>query len=80
MGLWKKEVVRIYGDLFCYVENQDDFTGQITNGIRRVKNKNGMYYVLNMGQRLNLNDDVFRLQSREAEIKEALKWFKSTKF
>ena len=80
MGLWKKEVVRIDGDLFCYVENQDDWTGKITNGIRRVKYKNGNYYVLNMGQRLNLNDDVFRLQSRESEIKEAVNWFKSTKF
>ena len=79
MGIWKKEVVRIDGDLFCYVENQDDWTGRITNGIRKVKNKNG-YYVLNMGQRLNLNDDVLRLQSKEAEIKEALKWYKSTKF
>ena len=80
MGLWKKEVVKIDGHLFCYVENQDDWTGQITNGIRKVKNKNGRYYVLNMGQRLDLTEAVNRLQQQEEYIKKAVKWYEQTNF
>lgn len=80
MGIWKKEVVKIDGDYFLYVENQDDYTGQITNGIRRIKYKNGEYTCLNMGSRLNLTDEVNRLKIREDEIQKALKWYHDTKF
>ena len=80
MGIWKKEVVKIGGDYFLYVENQDDYTGQITNGIRRIKYKNGEYTCLNMGCRLNLTDEVNRLKIREEEIQKALKWYRDTKF
>ena len=73
MGLWKCEVVRIAGDLFAYVENQDDWSGKITNGIRRVKYKNGKYEVLNMGSRLDVTDKAIALTRREEHIKQALK-------
>ena len=75
MGLWKCEVVRIDGDLFAYVENQDDWSGQITNGIRRVKNRAGKYEVLNMGSRLDVSDKVNALNRRESHIKEALEFY-----
>lgn len=80
MGIWKKEVVKIDGEYYCYIENQDDWTGKITNGIRRVKYKNGKFTCLNMGSRLDLTDDVTRLKLREEEVQRALKWYKETKF
>lgn len=78
MGIWKKEVVRIDGDLFCYIENQDDWTGKITNGIRRVKYKNGKYEALNMGSRLDLTEDVNRLISYEKKVEKAIQWYHDT--
>lgn len=80
MGLWKCEVVRIDGELFAYIENQDDWTGSITNGIRKIKLKGDRYEILNMGSRVNLTDKVEQFIRREAEIQTALDWFRKTKF
>ena len=80
MGIWKKEVVKIDGEFFCYIENQDDLSGKITNGIRRIKYKNGKWTCLNMGQRLDLTDAVNNLQSQLETQKAALEWYRKTKF
>lgn len=80
MRIWKKEVVKIDGEFFCYIENQDDWSGKIINGIRRIKYKNGKWTCLNMGQRLDLTEEVNNLKSQLETQKAALEWYRKTKF
>ena len=76
----KLEVVRIDGQLMAYYEELDEWSGRTTSGIRKIKLSDNMYYIWKSGQRIKVNDKVESLQRREAEIENALKWFKETYF
>ena len=80
MGIWNKEVVKANGDYLLIIENQDDYTGRITLGVRKLKYKGGEWCCLNMGNRINCTKEVESFKAREEEIKKALAWYRETRF
>lgn len=80
MSIWHKEVVRLEGTLKAYLRIQDDWTGQITEGLRNIRCDGDTYYC-NVGkQRVILNQERELFLRYEDKVKTALDWYNKTKF
>ena len=80
MSLYSLELVRLNGDIKAYVRVQNDWSGQITEGIRNIFLKDDRYYIRVDGQEHNVNRQRDDFLMNEQNIKDALKWYKETKF
>lgn len=80
MSLYSLELVRLNGDIKAYVRIQNDWSGQITEGIRNIFLKNDRYYIRVDGQEHNVNRQRDDFLMNEQHIKDALKWYKETKY
>lgn len=80
MSLYSLELVRLNGDIKAYVRVQNDWSGQITEGIRNIFLKGDRYYINVDGQKHIVNRQREDFLMREEQIKDALKWYKETKF
>ena len=80
MSLYSLELVRLTGDIKAYVRIQNDWSGQITEGIRNIFLKDDRYYIRVDGQEVKVNAERDRFLMNEQQIKDALKWYKETKF
>ena len=80
MSLYSLELVRLNGDIKAYVRVQNDWSGQITEGIRNIFSENGNNYIRVDGQKHYINAELSRFHMNEEHIKDALKWYKETKF
>ena len=80
MSLYSLELVRLNGDIKAYVRIQNDWSGQITEGIRNIFLKDDRYYIRVDGQEHNVNAERDRFLMNEQHIEDALRWYKETKF
>ena len=80
MSVYDYEIVRLNGELKCYVRIQNDWTGQIRDWLRDIFLDGSTYYCKADGQRINLTTAVEKYKLHEDEIKSALAWYRQTKF
>ena len=80
MSLYSLELVRLNGDIKAYVRIQNDWSGQITEGIRNIFLKDDQYYINADGCKHVVNKQRDDFLMKEEHIKDALKWYKETKF
>lgn len=80
MSLYSLELVRLNGDIKAYVRIQNDWSGQITEGIRNIFLKGDRYYINVDGQKHIVNRQREDFLMNEQHIKNALKWYTETKF
>lgn len=80
MSLYSLELARLNGDIKAYVRIQNDWSGQITEGIRNIFLKDDRYYIRVDGQEIKVNAERDRFLMNEQHIKDALRWYKETKF
>lgn len=80
MSLYSLELVRLNGDIKAYVRIQNDWSGQITEGIRNIFLKDNRYYIRVDGCEHIVNRQREEFLMNEQHIKDALKWYKDTKF
>lgn len=80
MSLYSLELVRLNGDIKAYVRVQNEWSGQITEGIRNIFHKDDRYYIRVDGQEHKINHERDQFLMHEQHIKDALKWYKETKF
>lgn len=78
MSLYHVECVRVDGTIKAYVKIQNDFTGQIRDSIKCIYLDGNRYYITADGMKHTVNQQRDQLLQREAEIKEALRWYKET--
>lgn len=80
MALYGFEITRLNGDLYAFIRIQDEWTGNITEGIRQVKLDGNDYYFRAETQRHNCTVNVARFREYENKVKSALDWYNKTKF
>lgn len=80
MSLYDYELVRLNGDIKAYVRIQNDYTGQITEGIRNIFLKCNKRYFRADGQEVNVTSKYEEFRIKEGKIRDALKWYNETKF
>lgn len=80
MSLYSLELVRLNGDIKAYVRIQNDWSGQITEGIRNIFLKDNRYYIRVDGNEVNVNKQRDDFLMNEDHVKSALKWYAETKF
>lgn len=80
MAIWAYDLVRCNGTLKVYVEVQDDWTGQITSGIREIFHKDARSYYRTQGAAHDITDEVKAFKEREEKIKKALKFYDETSY
>lgn len=70
MSVYSKEIVRCNGDLKVYVRIQNDYTGQIMEGIRNIFDKDGRKYFHADGCKHDItdlvNDELMREEYKNA--------------
>ena len=78
MSVWYKEVVKVDGDLKCYIGIQNDFTGTILYQIRRIyyEGKTGKHYVTADGKRVYIESEYQAELRHQEDIKDALKFYR----
>lgn len=80
MSLYSLELVRLNGDIKAYVRIQNDWSGQITEGIRNIFFKDNRHYINADGCKHIVDKQLDDFRMKEEHIKDALKWYKETKF
>lgn len=80
MSIYNYELVRLNGDIKAYVRIQNDWSGQITEGIRNIFLKDNNYYFHADGTTVNVNTRREDFLRREDQIRTALDWYQKTKF
>ena len=80
MSVWNLEVVKIDGEHYAAIKVQDDWTGNITMNFRKVRYREGKYYIKVDGRMENITEIVQRNNRYEDSVKEALEWTKQTKW
>lgn len=78
--LYDFEVTRLNGDLYAFIRIQDEWTGNIKEGLRQIKLDGNQYYIRAETQRHNVTPQVTRFKMHEDKIKSALEWYDKTKF
>lgn len=80
MSIYNTELVRANYDIYAVVTVQDDFTGGLRTALRQIHNTKGVYWFSADGRKVDvttLREDFIR---REDQIRDALKWYKETKW
>lgn len=80
MSIYDIEITRLRGDLMAYVGIQNDWTGQIRRRIATVVSSNGRKHIIADGQKKDVTIQCEDYIRKEDQIKEALKWYKQTKW
>lgn len=80
MSIYDIEITRLRGDLMAYVGIQNDWTGQIRRRIATVVSHNGRKHIIADGQKKDVTIQCEDYIRKEDQIKEALKWYKQTKW
>ena len=78
--LYDFEVTRLNGDLYAFIRIQDEWTGNIKEGLRQIKLDGNQYYIRAETQRHNVTNQVNRFKMHEDKVKSALEWYDKTKF
>lgn len=80
MSVYDIEITRLHGDLMAYVGIQNDWTGQIRRRIATIVDHKGRKHIVADGQHVDVTIKCEDYIRREDQIKEALKWYKETKW
>ena len=80
MSVYSSEIVKCNGDLKVYVRIQNDWSGQITEGIRNIFSKDGRKYFRAEGNEHDVTRAIEEYSMREDKIRAALDWYNKTKF
>ena len=80
MSVYSREIIRCNGDLKVYVRLQNDWSGQITEGLRNIFSDGNRKYFRAEGCEHDVTTMIEDFRRAEDQIKEALKWYKQTKF
>ena len=80
MSIHDIEITKLNGDYMAYVRIQNDWTGQIRGRIATVVNAKGRKHIIADGQKKDVTTLVEDYIRKEDQIKEALKWYKQTKW
>ena len=80
MSVYSKEICRLNGDIKVYVRVQNDYTGQILEGIRNVFSDGDRKYFHADGCKHDVTAMIEDFRRKEYMTKAALKWYKETKF
>lgn len=74
------ECVRLNGDIMCFVRIQNEWTGEVRNRLCPIHLDGNTYWIKADSQRVKVNrfrDDFIR---KEDHIKEALEWYRKTRY
>ncbi len=80
MSIHDIEITKLNGDYMAYVRIQNDWTGQIRGRIATIISANGRKHIVADGQKKDVTIQVEDYIRKEDQIKEALKWYKQTKW
>lgn len=80
MSIYNYELTQLNGDIKVFVRVQNDWSGAITEGIRNIFNKNGIYYFRADGQEVNVTEQRAKWIAHEEYIRKAVDWYEKTKF
>lgn len=80
MGVWTKECVRIDNEIMAAIRYQDDWSGRITLHVRKIHLDGNTYYCRVDGLRVDVTDAREKLIQYEDNCKNALEWYRQTKF
>lgn len=80
MSIYDIEITRLRGDLMAYVGIQNEWTGQIRRRIATIVTQNGRKHIIADGQKHDVTIKCEDYIRKEEQIKDALKWYKQTKW
>ena len=80
MSVHNIQITRLNCMLMAYVEIQNDWTGQIRGRIATIVNSKGRKHIVADGSKHDVTILVEDYIRKEEQIKEALKWYKQTKW
>lgn len=62
MSIWHKECIKVRGQIKCYVEIQNDWTGITLNQIRSIKKEGDRYYIKCDGQKVDVTQEYNKIK------------------
>ena len=75
MSIYNHEIVRTNGELRCYVEVQNEWTGNVRYRLCTIHLKGDDYFCIADGARIILNREVREFIDHETRVRDALKFY-----
>lgn len=75
MSIYNHEIVRTNGELRCYVEVQNEWTGNVRYRLCTIHLDGDDYYCIADGARILLNEERRKFLDHEDTVKRALKFY-----
>lgn len=76
MSVWDVEVTYLDSDLMAYVKIYDDYSGNITGTLRKVRCIDGHYYIKADGRQINLDNQIAGLLEYKDMTERAISFYK----
>ena len=80
MSVSNIEIFKANCMLHAYIEVQNDWTGQVRSRIATIVSRDGRKHIYADGRKIDVTTQCYQYEKEQEHIKEALEWYRKTKF